>query len=161
MQARWIAAAFSIALGWSLPHTAMAQDFGDPDERQRQLEPQPELSENLSGVVRPSGDAVPRIDTLRDIFRALGACWHLRGGSKFSGQEITLRLAFKRNGEVLGQPRITFYRAGAGDSDQREAFTRSVREAFARCNPLPFTEKLGGAVAGRLFIFRFSDTRPM
>lgn len=162
IRARRLVAALVFAFLPVMPLATVAQDFGDPDERQRQLEPTPELSENLSGVVRPgSNDPLARIDTLRDIFRALGACWRSPAGSGFSGQEITLRLAFKRNGEVLGQPRITYYRPGAGNSDQREAFTRSVREAFVRCNPLPFTEKLGGAVAGRLFIFRFSDTRPM
>jgi len=71
-----------------------------------------------------------------------------------------LRIAFKRNGEVLGQPRITYYRAGT-QAEQREPFTRSVREAFERCTPLPFTKGLGGAVAGRPFLFRFVDSRPM
>ncbi|WP_210483635.1 hypothetical protein [Microvirga antarctica] len=153
----------ALALASLLPYAfAQAQDFGDPDERQRQLEPPQGLSENLGGVVRPgSNESLQRIDTLADIFRALGACWQAPAGSGFSGQEITLRLAFKRNGEVLGRPQITYYRPGAGDQDQREAFTRSVTEAFKRCTPLPFTEKLGGAVAGRLMIFRFSDTRPM
>jgi hypothetical protein len=159
---RGLRLAAALVLFAVLPHAALSQDLGDPDERQQQLEPAPGLSENLSGVVRPgSNEAVPRVDSLREIFRALGACWHAPAGSGYSGQEVTLRLAFKRNGEVLGQPRITYYNPGGGDPDQREAFTRSIREAFVRCHPLPFTEKLGGAVAGRLFVFRFSDTRPM
>jgi hypothetical protein len=151
----------AVALVWLATCAASAQDFGDPDERQQQLEPVPGLSENLSGVVRPSSEApLERIDTLRDIFRALGACWHLPEEAH-SGQEVTLRLAFRRDGEVLGSPRITYSRSLSADRDRWEAVIRSVYEAFARCRPLPFTEKLGAAVAGRVFIFRFSNTRPM
>ena len=140
---------------------ASAQDFGDPDDLQQQLEPVPGLSENLSGVIRPSSEApLERIDTLRDIFRALGACWTVPDGMP-SGEEITLRVAFRRNGEVFGSPRITFSRSLSADPGRRDAFIRSVHDAFARCRPLPFTEKLGGAVAGRVFVFRFSNTRPM
>lgn len=144
--------------------SAVAQDawpFGDPDERQQLLEPPPSLPESINGVIRPgSGERAGTIDTLEGIFRALQACWRPPPGGGFSGQEITLRIAFKRNGEVLGRPRITYYREG-GAPDQREPFTRTVQEAFSRCTPLPFTEKLGAAVAGRIFTFRFSDTRPM
>ena len=69
-------------------------------------------------------------------------------------------MSFRRNGEVLGQPRITYYKAGT-EPDQREPFTRSVREAFVQCTPLPVTESLGRAIAGRIFTFRFIDARPM
>jgi hypothetical protein len=144
-----------------IPAVLSAQDFGDPDERMLQLEPVPQLSENLSGIVRPhSNPRLSRIDNLTDIFRALGACWEPPAGEPQSEQEVTLRLAFRRNGEVLGSPRVTYYRPGVHAAEP-DAFTRSVHEAIARCRPLPFTEKLGGAVAGRVFIFRFSDTRPM
>ena len=154
-----------LILAAGLHGPALAQEdhwpFGDPDERQRQLEPGPSLPESINGVVRP-GDAerVPKINTLSDIFRTLQACWRPPAGSGFSGQEITVSIAFKRNGDVLGKPRITYYKEG-GDRDRREAFTRSVRDAFERCTPLPFSDKLGSAVAGRIFTFRFSDTRPM
>jgi hypothetical protein len=136
--------------------------FDDPDERQRRLERPPPLPEGLRGTVRPRADAprVERIDRIAQIFQAIQACWRPPAGSGFSGQEITLRLSFKRNGEVLGQPRITYYKAGT-EADQREPFTRAVREAFERCTPLPFTESFGRAIAGRIFAFRFVDARPM
>src|SRR3954470_18834442 len=98
---------------------ASAQDCGDPDDLQQQLEPVPGLSENLSGVIRPSSEApLGRIDTLRDIFRALGACWTVPDGMP-SGEEITLRLAFRRNGEVLGSPRITYSQSLPADPGRR------------------------------------------
>lgn len=159
----WRFAAALILVGL-LPGSLRAQfsPLDDMPEREEGFGPRRSLPEGVNGVVRPTGKAgVERIDTLRDIFRVLGACWQPPSGSGFTGQEITLRIAFKRNGEVLGQPKITYYRPGTGQDDQREAFAKSVRDAFTRCTPLPFTEKLGAAVAGRLLNFRFSDTRPM
>jgi hypothetical protein len=134
----------------------------DPDERQEQYEPPPGLPESLRGTIRPQADASPvrRVDTIRDVFRALQACWQPPSGSGFSGQELTVRFSFKRSGELLGKPRITYYKAGT-EADQREPFTRAVREAFERCTPLPFTESFGRAIAGRIFAFRFVDARPM
>jgi hypothetical protein len=157
--------AAALCLGAAVAGSALAQDyspFGDPDARQEQLEPPLSLPEGINGVVRPRADApsVGRIGRIGEVFPALQACWRPPAGSGFSGQEITVRLAFKRNGEVLGQPRITYYKAG-GDRDQRDAFTRSVREAFERCTPLPFSDSFGAAVAGRLFTFRFVDARPL
>jgi len=144
--------------------SAVAQEntfLRDRDEEREENEP-PSLPQGLIGTVRPQADAEPvrRIDTIRGVFLAIQACWRPPQGSGYSGQELTIRMSFKRSGELLGQPRITYYRAGTSP-EQREPFTRSVREAFVRCTPLPFTEALGGAVAGRPFIFRFVDSRPM
>jgi hypothetical protein len=135
--------------------------FDDPDQRMEQLDPGPSLPQSANGVTRRGEDEkrVTRVDTIRDVFRALRACWQ-PVGLRATGQEITVQFAFKRNGEILGQPKITYYKPG-GQEDDREAFTRSVREAFVRCAPLPFTETFGGAVAGRLFTFRFIDAVPL
>jgi hypothetical protein len=135
--------------------------FDDPDERQERLEPPLSLPQGSVETVRPSRDPQPvkRVDTIQDMFRALQACWRPKG-LRASGQEITVRFAFRRSGEIMGQPRITYYKPG-GQEDDRENFTRSVREAFARCSHLPFTEKFGAAAAGRLFSFRFIDAVPI
>ncbi len=144
--------------------SAVAEDglFFGQDDWYEPYEPPPSLPEGIQGVVRPDANAaaLQRIDTIREVFRALQACWRPPSGSGHSGQEITLRLSFKRNGEVLGKPRITYYKPGA-EEEQREPFTRSVREAFERCTPFPFTESFGAAIAGRIFAFRFVDARPM
>ena len=123
--------------------------------------PMPTLPESINGVVRPIPVQEPgRIDRIRDVFQALQACWEPPRGNALTGEEITVRLSFRRSGEVLGEPRITYYRAGS-EPDRRSAFTRSVREALERCTPLPFTPAFGAAIAGRPFTFRFSDTRPL
>ncbi len=112
----------------------------------------------FNGLIYPRADAeAPReIDTLNDIGRAMQACWQ-PAGVRNTGQEVTVRLSFRRNGEVLGKPMITHYRAGEPDAENRQAFTQAVREALVRCSPMPFTDKLGAAVAGRPFTFRFID----
>jgi hypothetical protein len=125
------------------------------------FEPAPSLPEGIIGNVRPGpGPRPDRIDRIRDVFLTLRACWQPPRGSEFSGQELTIRLSFKRSGEVLGNPRITYYNPGGG-TDDREAFTRAVRSAFERCTPLPFTPRFGAAIAGRPFTFRFIDSRPL
>jgi hypothetical protein len=150
----WIAALL-LSLSSALP--AFPQGlFGDPDERR---EPAPSLPQSFNGIIRPpSGEELlNRVDTLNDIVRAMQACWRPTG-VRYSGQSVTIRISFKRNGEVLGKPMITHYREGEPDGANREAFTQAVREALVRCSPMPFTDKLGAAVAGRPFTFRFVDS---
>jgi len=134
--------------------------FGDPDERQQQLEPSPSLPQSFNGIIHPGREAPVQapatVTTLRDVVRAIQACWQPTG-LEYSGQEITILVSFKRNGEVLGRPRITHYGAGEPNAANRDAFVQAVRDAFARCSPLPFSPTLGAAVAGRPFTFRFID----
>jgi hypothetical protein len=150
----WIAA-FLLGLSPALP--ALAQGLSaDPDDRR---EPPPSLPQSFNGIIYPpSGEELPKqVNTLNDIVRAMQACWRPTG-VQYSGQSVTIRISFKRNGEVLGKPMITHYREGEPDAANREAFTQAVREALVRCSPMPFTDKLGAAVAGRPFTFRFVDS---
>jgi hypothetical protein len=135
--------------------------FGDPDERWERLEPPLALPQSHNILIRPGpGEPAPaRIDTLRQVGLAIRACWRT-SGEPYSGQDITVRVSFKRNGEVLGKPMITHYGAGRSDGDNRQAFTQAVHDAFVRCSPMPFTDKFGAAVAGRPFTFRFVDSPP-
>ncbi|MGO4385912.1 hypothetical protein AB4Y85_00080 [Microvirga sp. 2YAF29] len=161
--ARRAIAALLLLLAGASPLAAQGvAPFDDPDERQEQLEPPLSLPEGLGATIRPNPQApsVPRVNRIADVFVAIQSCWRPPSGSGYSGQEITLRMSFKRNGEVLGQPKITYYNPGTVQ-DQREPFTRSVREAFVRCTPLPVSESLGRAIAGRIFTFRFIDAQPM
>ena len=63
-------------------------------------------------------------------------------------------VSFNREGAILGHPRITYETEGATDND-RLVYRVAVMETLQRCTPLPFTEGLGGAVAGRPFAFQF------
>ena len=100
------------------------------------------------------------LDTIRDVFAKLYSCWRPPPASRASPIDITVIVSFNREGGILGQPRITYESANAGDND-RIAYRIAVMETLQRCAPLPFTEGLGGAVAGRPFAVTFrSRKRP-
>jgi hypothetical protein len=101
------------------------------------------------------------LNTMKDMGAALQACWVPPPiDQSRPGMQITVQMSFKRNGELLGQPRITFESAGASD-DERLAYRLTVAEMLKRCSPLPFTDALGNAVAGRPFTMRFIDDRKL
>ena len=102
-----------------------------------------------------------RLNTIKDMGTELQACWVPPPiDQSRPGMQITVQMSFKRNGELLGQPRITFESAGASD-DERLAYRLAVAEMLKRCSPLPFTDALGNAVAGRPFTMRFIDDRKL
>jgi hypothetical protein len=101
------------------------------------------------------------LNTLKDIGAALQACWVPPPMDQSRpGMQVTVQMSFRRNGELFGQPRITFESAGASD-DERLTYRIAVAQMLQRCAPLPFTEGLGNAVAGRPFTMRFIDDRKL
>jgi hypothetical protein len=150
----WRPAALGLLAGLALATGAAGQDSS---EESPFLQEPPILPQSKNGVIRPE-DRPPleHVDRISEVFRALQACWKPPAGGGYSGQEITVQFAFKRSGEVLGKPKITYYRQGTAQN-QREAFADAVRATFVNCTPLPFTEKFGAAIAGQLFTIRFMD----
>jgi hypothetical protein len=106
----------------------------------------------------PASDA-DALDTLRDLFAALRACWApppLEDGR--AGMEVSVRLSFDRAGNIIGKPRFTYSTRDASQ-EQRERYRRAVIDSLARCAPLPLTKGLGGAIAGRPIAIRYIDNR--
>ena len=95
-----------------------------------------------------------QLDSLKDVFAKLFSCWQPPPASRANPMDITVIVSFNREGAILGHPRITYETASAGDND-RIAYRTAVMETLQRCTPLPFTEGLGGAVAGRPFAIPF------
>ena len=101
------------------------------------------------------------LNTIRDVITALHACWVPPALEiAHTGMQITLRLSFKRNGEILGRPKITFETPDASDAE-RLAYRSALASALQRCTPLPFSDALGAAIAGRPLSIRFSDERKL
>ena len=75
------------------------------------------------------------------------------------GIDITVIVSFNRNGDVLGHPRITYESEQATDDDRLQ-YRIAVMEALQRCTPMPFTESMAGAVAGRPFAIQFHHRKP-
>ena len=101
----------------------------------------------LASTGRASAQPV-QLDTLKDIFARLHSCWKPPPLSQANPIDITVVVSFNRTGAILGHPKITYESEQATDND-RLKYRVAVMEALQRCTPLPFTEGLGGAVAGR------------
>ena len=84
-------------------------------------------------------------NSLRQLFHALSDCVTapVAGDS-----EITIVFSLKRDGALLGKPRISHAKLLGDEADQRE-FVRDVLMAFGRCVPVRITDELGAAIAGR------------
>jgi hypothetical protein len=112
-----------------------------------------------SGALAQSPPAA--VNTIKELGAALRACWVPPAiGQSRPGMQISVMMSFRRNGELLGQPRITFESPGATDDD-RLAYRTAVAEMLKRCSPLPFTDGFGNAAAGRPFTMRFIDNRKL
>jgi len=106
-------------------------------------------------VPLPDRPAAPA-NTLAALYPALAACWslpHLAGGIQGPDVEVTARLSLRRDGSLIGPPRIT-YAAGVAGSE-RQVLTRATLAALARCTPARITPGLGRAIAGRPVALRF------
>jgi hypothetical protein len=116
------------------------------------------VGSRLAGENRPADDG-DELNTLRDLFGALRACWTpptLEQGR--AGMEVSVRLSFDRSGNIIGTPRFTYTSREASDAE-RELYRRAVVDSLARCTPLPLTKGLGGAIAGRPIAIRYIDNR--
>jgi hypothetical protein len=101
------------------------------------------------------------LNTLAELGAALRACWIPPPiGQSRAGMQITVQMSFRRNGELFGRPRITFESGGASE-DERLAYRIAVAQMLQRCAPLPFTDALGNAMAGRPFTIRLIDNRKL
>jgi hypothetical protein len=101
------------------------------------------------------------LNTIAEVFAALDACWIPPALDQArAGMQITVLLSFKRSGELLGKPRITYETPEASD-DERASYRVAMAQALRRCTPLPFTDALGNALAGRPLTIRFIDNRKL
>jgi hypothetical protein len=99
------------------------------------------------------------VGNLKEMFARLRGCWQppsLPAGDP--GMEITVMVAFRRDGQILGRPRITFESQHARD-DERIIYRTAVMQALQRCVPMPFTNGMGDVIAGRPLTLRFDDRR--
>lgn len=97
-------------------------------------------------------------DTLAELYPALAACWQVPAGlgrpnAGADAIEITTRFALRRDGSLIGPPRITYAAGVAGD--RRGTLVRGTLDALARCTPAHITAGLGRAIAGRPVALRF------
>jgi hypothetical protein len=99
------------------------------------------------------------LDSISAMFAALRACWVPPPRDEARpGMQYTVRFAFKRDGDIVAPPRVT-YASHDAPPDVRDIYRDAVAAALKRCTPLHFTDGMGGAVAGRPIAIRFVDDR--
>ena len=128
------------------------------------------VGENLQLTIKtvPSRDDAAKyqkpdrdLDSIGDLFAALRACWSPPpAGAAREGMQMTGRFSFKRSGEIIGSPRLTYATADAS-ADVRAAYLKAVNASLDACAPLKFTGGLGGALAGRPIAIRYVDNREL
>jgi hypothetical protein len=101
------------------------------------------------------------LDNIGDLFAALRSCWSPPEASAArEGMQMSVRFSFKRTGEIIGTPRLTFATAGV-PADTRATYLKAINASLAACAPLKFTDNLGGAIAGRPIAIRYVDNRDL
>jgi hypothetical protein len=143
-------------LGQDLQLTIVSTDTDNPNHQ-----PDAKESEEKSAdaAAEKSGAEDRKLDTIREMFAALRGCWQPPPKDEARhGMEYTVRFAFKRDGDIVAPPRMT-YASHDAPAEVRDKYRASIDAALKRCTPLPFTDAMGGAVAGRPIAIRFVDER--
>ena len=113
--------------------------------------------DDAAKYVRPDHD----LDTIGDLFAELRSCWSPPAADTArEGMQMSVRFSFKRSGEIIGAPRMTYATAGVSP-DIRETYLKAINASLDACVPLKFTGGLGGALAGRPIAIRFVDNREL
>jgi hypothetical protein len=102
----------------------------------------------------PAIAAAADANTLRELFAELDRCLDAVQIKGVAGSQMTIVFSLRRDGSLLGRPRISFSRL-PGESAEQHEFARGIAAAFARCLPISITDSLGGAIAGRPMSLRF------
>ena len=101
------------------------------------------------------------LDTIGDLFAALRACWSPPpADAARQGMQMTVRFSFKRSGEIIAAPRVTYASTGV-PADVRTTYLKAINASLDACVPLKFTGGLGGALAGRPIAIRYVDNRDL
>src|SRR3954470_22279937 len=101
------------------------------------------------------------LDTIGDLFAALRSCWTPPPAETArEGMQMSVLFSFKRSGEIIAAPRLTFSTSGV-PADTRSLYLKAINASLEACVPLKFTDGLGGALAGRPIAIRYVDNRAL
>ena len=71
---------------------------------------------------------------------------------------MTVRLSFRRSGEIIAPPFVTYIEPGTKD-DVKQVYRHAIDEALNRCGRLPFSEAFKNAIPGQPISIRYVDDR--
>jgi hypothetical protein len=126
--------------------------------------------ENLQVTIQsvPAKDDAPKyqrpdhdLDSIGDLFAELRSCWSPPAADvAHQGMQMSVRFSFKKSGEMIGPPRLTFATSGV-PAETRDTYLKAINESLNACIPLKFTDGLAGALAGRPIAIRYVDNRDL
>ena len=125
----------------------------------------PPFGQNLQLTIHSRNGKAARapegpVNTLGDLFTALRTCWEPPPlDVAVHGMQMSVLFSFKRTGEIIAAPRVT-YASSDAKADARRVYSRAIEAAIERCTPMPFGNGMGNAIAGRPIAIRFVDDRP-
>jgi len=109
--------------------------------------------------IQPKNDAGKKLRTIHDVFNALRACWVPPPENESrADMQMSVRFSFRSDGEIISAPRVT-YKSPDAPAETVSVYHDAITAALNRCVPLPFSSRLGNAVAGRPIAIRFVDDR--
>ncbi|MCP3468313.1 hypothetical protein [Bradyrhizobium sp. CCGUVB23] len=94
------------------------------------------------------------VNSIPELWPSLAPCWRAPAGTE--SMEITLVFSLRRNGTLIGKPRISYSKLDGDESLQR-AFVASILEALDRALPIPLTDSFANALAGKPLAVRFTS----
>jgi hypothetical protein len=113
--------------------------------------------DDAAKYVKPDHD----LDNIGDLFAALRSCWTPPPADDArAGMQMSVRFSFKRSGEMIGAPRLTYATQGV-PADTRATYLKAINNSLDACVPLKFSGGLGGAIAGRPIMIRYVDNRDL
>lgn len=99
------------------------------------------------------------LDTIGDLFAELRSCWSPPPADDArEGMQMSVRFSFKKSGQIIAEPRITYATAGV-PADVRSSYFKAITSSLEACTPLRFTSGLADALAGRPIAIRYVDNR--
>jgi hypothetical protein len=124
----------------------------------------PQLAQDFRLTIKSRSDESGKlparlVNSLNDLYTALRRCWEppAREEAHF-GLQMSVRFAFKRTGEIISAPRVTYVTKDI-DEDTRNIYREAITASLERCTPMPLSKGFGGAIAGRPIAVRFVDDR--
>ncbi|MBN9586723.1 MAG: hypothetical protein J0G34_15185 [Afipia sp.] len=112
-------------------------------------------AKNAPDYIKPDHE----LNTIADLFMALRACWTppLQETSR-EGLEMSVRFSLKRDGDLIGPPRITYVTDGVSQH-LRDIYFNAVTASLDGCMPFALTKGFGNAIVGQPMTIRYIDNR--
>src|SRR3954452_9545208 len=110
-------------------------------------------------LMSADGITINRVDNIEELFARIRQCWQRpRLPDGHPGMQITVLFMLTLSGEIFGKPKITFESPEVTETESI-LYRTAVMETLQRCKPMPFSDGMGGAAAGKPIRFRFDDRR--